>query len=539
MKIRTSVLPSGDFTWGIHKPEFKVKNLRKNDYISSLGESEDKKQFENHANFPHYDINDEKGETIYEIPNPFPFLGVTYIIKKRADENAMRPTSLMLPDKPAASFFQSLKNWSGDYKFSKNQLKEFMLNMPEPFLIAIATSSTDPEDLSMLAQIVCEFVMDKYQDEPTGLVYKKNAKGNYVPAIKNKSVFKALINNPALPDNYKNIMVLKPGVQGDSPIVGEWTKKSHVFEYLRTNSYIPGGHYAANMANDHIRYSLEDITKHDICAMRGLYYQRIYINLALNLGINVNEKRKNLSEKSLESLRIKILKKIKQNKKNSASAASLWGWNYGFDFAPSKYRLHASHQQIHQQYAMIPANFSATQGKNDIYPFSYGDLVSDFISQYKKETGKNFFDAYIKAIKSNRRTDGKNDKEKSLIIFEDENIMLFVPKAQTSQWEVQLMAKNKVGNILEADGKTRDSLDTGLFIGAKVLHGLGAGMITNIECSKRFNWENDDQRLLYRLLPKLPYSGGSFTEAQLRWINDHYPEDFATACKKMLERLIL
>jgi len=33
---------------------------------------------------------------------------------------------------------------------------------------------------------------------------------------------------------------------------------------------------------------------------------------------------------------------------------------------------------------------------------------------------------------------------------------------------------------------------------------------------------------------KLPESPGAFTEAQLRWINGHYPEDFAAACRSRL-----
>jgi hypothetical protein len=40
--------------------------------------------------------------------------------------------------------------------------------------------------------------------------------------------------------------------------------------------------------------------------------------------------------------------------KKIAFDRTLWGWNYGFDYAPSGYRLHASHQQIHQQFALIP-----------------------------------------------------------------------------------------------------------------------------------------------------------------------------------------
>jgi hypothetical protein len=56
-------------------------------------------------------------------------------------------------------------------------------------------------------------------------------------------------------------------------------------------------------------------------------------------------------------------------------------------------------------------------------------------------------------------------------------------------------------------------------------------MITNIEYSKRFDAPDKDQRLLYPFLPRLPESPGAFSEAQLRWIKGHYPEDFAAACR--------
>ncbi|MEZ4604793.1 MAG: hypothetical protein R2861_15745 [Desulfobacterales bacterium] len=36
-----------------------------------------------------------------------------------------------------------------------------------------------------------------------------------------------------LPDAYKEAMVLKPGIQGNSPIVGESLNNTHVFEYMR------------------------------------------------------------------------------------------------------------------------------------------------------------------------------------------------------------------------------------------------------------------------------------------------------------------
>ena len=118
--------------------------------------------------------------------------------------------------------------------------------------------------------------------------------------------------------------------------------------------------------------------------------------------------------------------------------------------------------------------------------------------------------------------------------------MLFVPKAQTSQWELQLMTLPSpdgklAGNIFECDSSMRRSLDTGILMAQKTLAGIGAKMVTSIEYSKRLNEKPTlRQPLLYAFLPRLPESPGAFSEAQLRFINGHYPEDFCTACKKQL-----
>ena len=131
--------------------------------------------------------------------------------------------------------------------------------------------------------------------------------------------------------------------------------------------------------------------------------------------------------------------------------------------------------------------------------------------------------------------DENHDLPADLVVFEDENVMLFVPKAQTSQWELQLMTLTPVGNILEADTRVRQSLDNCILIGMRVLTRLGARLITVIEFSKRIGETAIDQRLLYSFLPKIPYSMGAFSEAELRYINGHYPEDFARACRMQLE----
>ena len=166
--------------------------------------------------------------------------------------------------------------------------------------------------------------------------------------------------------------------------------------------------------------------------------------------------------------------------------------------------------------------------------YACGDLVGEVVDAFRLETGEGFFECYQQAITENRRMDGNASGERSLVVFEDDRVMVFAPKAQTSQWELQLMPKAAVGNIVEADTPMRHSLDRAILVAGKVLGAMGARMISTIEYSKPLVGGHRDQRLLVSFLPKLPDSPGAFSEAQLRWINGHYPEDFARACRNHL-----
>jgi hypothetical protein len=539
MKLRTCVTPDGTFIYGIHKPSFRVANLREVVFLQSLGLDNEDNPIENAANFPAGEIEELQGEWIYEIPNPFSFRGATYIGKSWADAKAVDPAAIKLPEQVPTSMTNFLSKVLHCKGISRDNLNESFADLPETVLLALASTSTDPEDLTRLAELSCEFVYDQEGKHPRGLRYEKDAKGGHKPRILHHDLFEAVVNNTFLPDIYKEVMVLRPGAQGDSEIVGEWPAErgSHVFEYLRRNSYIPWGHYASNMANDLVRYSISDLSDNDFEGLRHLYYQRTYIRLAEQLGVKPEVSNRCLTTLELEQLRQKVVKGLAENGSSSLKFdATLWGWNYGFDFAASGYRLHASHQQIHQQFSMIPEEVAGAETENaTISSYSCGDLVADFVISYQREYQSSFFTDYIRAVRNNRRMDGKNDLMADLVVYEDESVMLFVPKAQTSQWELQLVTLGQVGNVLEADSNVRASLNKGIITAMRILTGMGARLITVIEFPKRIGARDIDQRLLYSFLPKIPFSMGAFSEAQQRYINGHYPEDFATACRLQLE----
>ncbi len=546
----TCVSPEGRFIHGVHRPCFNIANLRQKDFIEALGRLPDNTEIFNSVNFPATDVKEENGDVIYEIPNPFPFRGVTYINSRWADKNKILPENIKIKRREAFSFKSSVEKWLKKSKLSPGNIKELFGVLPRPILIAVAESSTDPSELTALAEMVCTFLYDNGASNPKGILFKKRDNGETIPDINDHMLYEIIANNQHLPDDYKNAMVLVPGIQGTSEIVGDFhdnAENSHVFEYLRRNSYIPWGHFAANMANNSIRYNIKDLLLKDMEGLRRLYYQRTYLRLAEQLGIENRQssqgRKAALSDSKLEELRLRIIEKLSRNPEKLKFNRSLWGWNYGFGYSHSDYNLHASHQQIHQQYAMIPkyaVNGDDKSCINQIPSYSSGDLVEKFVDEYRHKTGKGFFENYLAAINHNSRIDKDPSMESSLTVFEDGNVILFVPKAQTSQFELQLMPKKKCGNVLEADIEMRRSLDRAILISIKSLDSLGARMVTSIEISKRFDLHHGhDQNMIYFFLPKLPMAPGALSEAHLRWINGHYPEDFAHAAGSAAGNLIL
>jgi hypothetical protein len=532
--MRTCISPEQCFIFGIHKPSYKVRNLRSRTRIERLGSDTEGLIIENRINYPDQTVDVPQADWIYEIANPFPFRGTTYIGKTWADRNADNQDRIRLPENPTVSL--------GAILDAQQLPAELITALPRPLLLALAATSTDAADLVRLAQHSCSFEPGE-NAEPRGLVYEIGADDTPRPLIHDHDLFETVANNPALPDAYKIAMVIRPGAQGNSEIVGDYhhpVEPTHIYEYLRRNSYIAGGHYAANMAEDAIRYCIDDLSQNDLDGLRHLYYQRTYIRLAEMLGIHLAEPP--LGADELETLRLSIANH--PDLVSTDLAATLWGWNFGFDFAPTGYRLHASHQQIHQQFALIP---EAIQGFSTIdqptaapyRPFSCGDMITEAIEQYRAVHKSSLFHDYYQAILGNQRMDGRRDLSSGLVVWQDERVLLFVPKAQTSQWELQIMVKpgadsSFVGHVIEADQPLRRSLDSAILKAQQALAARGARLVTTVEYSKRFASNRQDQPLLYSFMPKLPHSPGAFSETQLRFINGHYPEDFAAACRQSL-----
>jgi len=514
MKLHTCVHPDHIFRFHVHTPSYKVVNLRKNTDIIPLGQ-QDGEIVTNSQNYPEQDVLVTASDAVYEVANPFSFKGSTFINGTWADAQATNPTGIHLPPQPEVSFSAHL-----DIEDAET-LSDIMAKLPEPVLLSLATTSTDPRDLCHLAEIACDLI---HHPDKITLHYKQVGQ-HHRAVIHKPHLFEAVANNPYLPGHYKQAMVLRPGAQGSSEIIGEYLHHTHVYEYLRRNSYIPWGHYAANMASDTIRYSLADLTLEDMQGLRHLYYQRTYARVAADLDLPPLPANRPATPAELDTCRKAIMDAIDGGAKPTFDA-TLWGWNYGFDFAPTGYRLNASHQMIHQQFAMVPAQTDAYQS------FCCGDLIHDCCTRYLAETGQDFFDDYIKCIRNNSRMDG-GDGDSSLILFEDDHCLAFIPKAQTSQWEVQLMTHCKTGHIVGLSEAGRASIDTAFYRIVKALHKLGLKLMCTIEYSSRFT-DQSNQRLLYSFLPKLPKSPGAFSESQLRFIMGHFPEDFASAVRQAM-----
>ena len=528
----TCVAPSGEFVYGIHKPRFRVTNLRENDYIVDLGRTSNQETINNADNFPEKDVEVSAGAWIFEIPNAFPFMGATFILKAKADQTV-----------GGCNPFGKLSE-----RVDEKQTKSTSKTQSRAALLSLASSSTDPELLASLAERSCEFVYDQSTNSVSGMIYRQNAAGQLSPAILDHRLFQLVSNNPSLPDAYKQQMVLVPGIQGKSPIVGEYKMDdTHVWEYLRENSYIPWGHYAANMADDAVRYTISSLTPDDLCGLRHLYYQRIYVQLAAELGLPVPSTRVRLARNDLENVRRVILSTIEERNRSGKALpfnGVLWGQNYGFDLSASGYRLGGSHQQIHQQFALVRSEMVVYVGGDNetrlcsMPTYAQGDKIAQFSKAYHEKTGKRFFEAYLRAIQGNKRLDGRTGKANDLVIYQDGNVVVFVPKSQRSQGEIQIMLKVRCGNIVEADTNVRHSLDRAILLTMKILENLGVELFNAFEIAKRLDNLDQDQRLLYCFFPRHPQSPGGFSEFQQRWITNHYPEDFAKICRDLAGDLL-
>jgi hypothetical protein len=529
--IRTCVAPSGEFVYGIHKPQFSAVNLRQSNYIVSLGKTIDNVSVDNIDNFPEDDVRAESPGWVFEIPNAFPFMGATFISKSNADRSVggCNPFNVLLnrPTEHSSQPYSEIRSRAA--------------------LLSLASTCTDPGILAKLAEQSCRFTYDERTGRVSGMEYEENELGKPHPIILDHHLFEIVSNNPSLPNRYKRQMVLIPGAQGISPIVGEYTMgDTHVWEYLRDNSYIPWGHYTANMAHDAVRYKIKSLTQADMTGLRHLYYQRIYVQLEAELGLPPRARSGSLTIDDLENSRLSLLQEITKRHESGDHLpfnAILWGQNFGFDLSSSGYRLAASHQQVHQQFALVQRGVKAfKKGQNDIEcstipTYTQADLVTQFAMAYRKETNRGFFETYLKAIKNNKRLDGREEGNE-LVFYHDENVIAFVPKAQRSQGEVQIMTKEECGNIIETDTEVRSSLDKAILLTMKMLENLGVEMLTALEISKRLDNPDCDQRLLYCFLPRHPRSPGGFSELQQRWITNHYPEDFAQVCREEVQKIM-
>jgi len=549
---RTCVDPSGTFICALHQPSYKVINHRQTDALAVLGHDPDGRAINNQINFPLRDLVVSHANGVYEIPNVFPFWGTTYILYNQARHFSEDPGRLRFrkDDEESDRSVPLLKDLLTGSLTGTGKRTYSIRDLPRSLVLTLAQTSRDPEVLKAIAHLVCDFEVDD-KEEPIGLRYKLNESGEPRPILHDRELFDVLGNNMALPDRYKVAMLLMPGLQGNSPIVGEYISgpQTHIWEYLRANSYIPWGHYASNMAQDCVKYRAEELSQEDIIGLRHLYYQRVYTQMALNLNIALENVRKEIgpmSEPELESLRKTVAEEVAERQekgKEIAYTATLWGWNYGFDFSPSGYRLHASHQQIHQQYALIPPYVKTVNPEGSlpesIPTYAVGDQIARFAALYERSYGIPFFETYLKAIHSNRRMDGKEDLPASLIVYEDRDVIVHVPKAQRCHGEVQIMTTGHVGNVLEAGPEIRGSLDLSIRLVIQTMARLGAQMVTCYEVSKRFDNPDSDQRLFYCFLPRLSGSPGAFSERQERWITGHYPEDYAEAFRRAMESVHL
>src|SRR3989339_527411 len=132
---RSCVGRDGRFKVGIHRPCFGVRNLRRHDYLQSLGELEDGTGVDNRANFPDKDLYEPEADLIYEIHNPFAFRGTTYINSAWADAKAAHPETIAIPAPEPCSLLENILQghlWSRPSNPVGNRIQNASLGTDKP-----------------------------------------------------------------------------------------------------------------------------------------------------------------------------------------------------------------------------------------------------------------------------------------------------------------------------------------------------------------------------------------------------------------------
>ncbi len=189
-RVISGVTPEG-FIYGIHKPSYTVTNFREQTSLDCLGLDENGAPVSNDNNYPPGDVQVNNASWIYEIPNAFPFKGRTFIDKTWADNSAATPERIRIPAPPDTSVSKSLKD---------NNIDPAMLTkLPPALQLSTATTSTDPKDLILLAEISCDFT--KTPKGERGLLYSRDNNKRLRPVIHDHELFEAVANNPYLKVN--------------------------------------------------------------------------------------------------------------------------------------------------------------------------------------------------------------------------------------------------------------------------------------------------------------------------------------------------
>ena len=137
--LLTSITPQGRFRVGKHAPSYRVANLREQDHLCALGFLPDHSPVDNRENFPQGDVHVEQAHPIYEILNPLPFRGCTFIDSAWASARAADP-GLIRIQRPLLVSLRAILA----IHCPATTIREIITQLPLPLRYELAATSTDP-----------------------------------------------------------------------------------------------------------------------------------------------------------------------------------------------------------------------------------------------------------------------------------------------------------------------------------------------------------------------------------------------------------
>ncbi len=224
-----------------------------------------------------------------------------------------------------------------------------------------------------------------------------------------------------------------------------------------------------------------------------------------------------VQEEHLLKMNLQIFKHLKSeydNNQLNGSAGILFGFNSSIKHLvlgkKTRTSAGASIEHVHKQI------WGFAKGA-----FNIGDHLSEICASYDK-SGIDYLEDYMEALRS-----------RHYVIWEDSNVMLYIPFGQIAIHELQVIVKRRnSNNFLSLNVKEIESLSQCEYLVTKIYKKIGIHSFNEVMIAEPFNMQSNGFRSIFSFITR--EVDFAVSELNLLYVVDKFPEDtFETIMEKL------